>query len=85
MSRLERLVWLTLLTTAAWAVTVVPASAYVDPGTTTVIFQVVVAALAAAGLSVRVAWGRIRGLFDRRRRGQPAASVVTTATDDGHG
>ena len=40
--------------------------AYLDPGTGSLVFQTVVAALAAAAYAFRSYWGRIRGLFGRK-------------------
>lgn len=42
------------------------AHAYLDPGTGSMVFQAVVAALAAAAYALRSYWGRIRLLFSRR-------------------
>ena len=42
--------------------------AYLDPGTGSLIFQTVVAALAAAAYVLRSYWGRIRMLFGPRDR-----------------
>lgn len=43
-----------------------PASAYIDGGTTTVLFQTLVAGGAAAALSLRIGWRRLRMLGTRR-------------------
>lgn len=43
-----------------------PASAYIDGGTTTVLFQTLVAGGAAAALSLRIGWSRLRTLGTRR-------------------
>ena len=40
--------------------------AYLDPGTGSLVFQTVVAALAAAAYAFRSYWGRIRELFGRK-------------------
>lgn len=44
---------------------VAPASAYIDPGSTTVIFQAVIAGFAAAGVAIATFWGRIVNFFRR--------------------
>ena len=49
--------------------------AYLDPGTGSLVFQTVVAALAAAAYALRSYWGRIRTLFSRRRSRQVDDSV----------
>jgi hypothetical protein len=57
-----------------------PASAYIDGGSTTILFQTLVAGTAAAGLSARLAWNRLRSLGGRRAEidsvssGDPVAS-----------
>lgn len=43
------------------------AFAYLDPGSGSLIFQTVVAAMAGVAYGVRVYWSRIRNLFSRRR------------------
>ena len=48
-----------------------PASAYIDGGTTTVLFQTLVAGGAAAGLSLRIGWRRLRTLGRRRSDASP--------------
>lgn len=45
--------------------------AYLDPGTGSLVFQTVVAALAALGYAFRSYWGRIRTLFSRRDSQRP--------------
>lgn len=61
-----RRVGLTLLWTVMASLLVVPAaSAYIDPGTTSVIFQAVVAGLAAAGTAITMFWSRIISFFRR--------------------
>lgn len=71
-SRLGRLVWLTM---AMWLLVVPAANAYIDPGSTTVIFQAIIAGIAAAGMGLRMFWGRISGFF-RRDKGDTGASAV---------
>lgn len=49
-----------------------PAAAYLDPGTGSMVFQVVVAALLTGLFAIRTFWSRVRlaavSLFRRRRR-----------------
>ena len=45
--------------------------AYLDPGTGSMVFQAVVAALAAAAYALRSYWGRVRLLFSRRDAASP--------------
>jgi tryptophan-rich sensory protein len=57
---------LTLVWTVVASLLVVPAaSAYIDPGTTSVVFQAVVAGLAAAGTAITMFWSRIISFFRR--------------------
>ena len=49
-----------------------PASAYIDGGSTTILFQTLVAGTAAAGLSAKLAWKRLRS-FGGRRTGADAS------------
>jgi len=42
------------------------ASAYIDPGTGSYVFQTVVAALITAGFLLRTFWHRVIGIFRRR-------------------
>lgn len=50
----------------AWATVIPPANAYVDPGTGSFIFQVIIGGVLAVAVSVKVFWRRIVGLFVRR-------------------
>jgi hypothetical protein len=71
-----------LLLIVAWC-TIFPSNAfaYLDPGTGSLIFQTVIAALAAVGFGMRHYWGRIRMWVKRPRGGsdpsnQPPAGPV---------
>lgn len=70
-SRTRAIVVLTLL---AWLVPVHAASAYIDPGSTSVIFQAAVAAVAAVGMTLKMGWHRIRTFFRRDR--EPEGETV---------
>ncbi len=41
------------------------AHAYVDPGTGSYVLQMVVAGIAATGLTMRLFWGRLKSLFKK--------------------
>lgn len=60
-----RIGWTLSLAATLWLVFVPAANAYIDAGTTAVVFQAVVAGLAAAGMFLRVFWRRITGFFGR--------------------
>jgi len=57
------------LSVALWLMVIPVANAYIDPGSTTVVFQAVIAGLAAAGMGLRMFWSRISGFFRRNRSG----------------
>lgn len=54
------LAWMTIFPSEAFA--------YLDPGTGSLIVQSVIAAIAAAGFTLRLYWGRVRSLFKRSRK-----------------
>lgn len=43
-----------------------PAHAYLDPGTGSMIVQMVVGAVAVAGVTIKIYWQKILGLFSHR-------------------
>lgn len=62
-----------------WLAFVPAANAYIEPGSTAVIFQAAVAGLATAGLFLRVFWRRITNFF-RRGSGEDEG-IATEATE----
>jgi hypothetical protein len=50
-----------------WLLSIAPAHAYLDPGSGSLIFQIIVGGAMAIGLAVKVFWRRITSLFTRRR------------------
>lgn len=60
-----RIGWTLSLAATLWLVFVPAANAYIDAGTTAIVFQAVVAGLAAAGMFLRVFWRRITRFFSR--------------------
>ena len=46
---------------------IAPASAYIDPGSGSIIFQAIVGGAMAIGLTVKVFWRRITAFFSRKR------------------
>jgi hypothetical protein len=60
--------------TAALALLAIPAEAYLDPGTGSYVFQMVVAAIVSGGFVVRAYWHKLRGLFTRRDRSRPPSA-----------
>lgn len=55
-----------------------PANAYIDAGSTSVVFQAVIAFLAAAGVTLKMTWSRIAQLF-RRKGGESRDGALTDA------
>ena len=43
-----------------------PARAYLDPGSGSFIYQILIASLLGAGVAIRMYWRRIKGFFARR-------------------
>lgn len=59
--------------------------AYIDPGTGSVLIQGIIAAVAAVGVTVKLYWHRLIGLF-RRKTGEdadPAATVKAEGDREG--
>ncbi len=62
-------VFVVLLAALAFMLLVVPtANAYIDPGSGSYVFQLLVGAALGAGVAVKVFWRRIVNLFSRRSR-----------------
>lgn len=61
-----RLMWVVYLAALMSLVTISPAAAYLDPGSGSLVFQVVVGGLMAGSLAVKVFWRRIASLFKRK-------------------
>lgn len=66
----SRLVVLSI--TVALGLLAAPALAYLDPGTGSYVFQMVVAALVSVGFVVRTYWHRLRRVLTRRDPPPPA-------------
>ena len=64
---LSRSAWVAYLTMCLSMLVISPASAYIDAGSGSLIFQAVVGGLLAASLAVKVFWGRIITFFRRRK------------------
>lgn len=60
-----RLADLSMVTLMLWALTASPANAYIDAGSTHVIFQVAIGGLAAGWMAVRLFWQRLARVFRR--------------------
>lgn len=56
-----------LLVALLLVVPALPAEAYLDPGTGSIVLQAVIAAIAAAAVALRLYWTRLKALFGRKR------------------
>lgn len=61
----QRATQLLALTATLWLLFVPAANAYIDAGSTAVVFQSIVAAVAAGGMFVKLYWRRLTSLFGR--------------------
>ena len=66
MSRRTRAAWIAFLTVALWLLFLPPANAYLDPGTGSYLFQLLVGAVLAVALSVKLFWRRVWAILFRR-------------------
>ena len=64
----------TLLAVLVWSLLPQDAHAYLDPGTGSYIFQVILAALLGASFMLKVFWARIMGFFGKRFSGSEEGS-----------
>jgi glutathione S-transferase len=56
--------------------------AYIDPGAGSFVFQALVALLAAAGVTMRMHWKRIKAYFDRTTRDERESDATDAASTD---
>lgn len=59
--------WVVYLATCLSLLFIVPASAYIDPGSGSIIFQAAVGGALAVGVGIKVFWGRIVSFIRRKR------------------
>ena len=62
-----RAAWLVYLTVSLSLLVIPTASAYIDPGTGSLVFQAIVAGLVAIPVALAAFWGRITAFFRRKR------------------
>ena len=60
---IARMAFVAYLTLCLWLLVVPAASAYIDPGSGSVIFQAVIAGFLAGGLAFKTFWRRIKAFF----------------------
>jgi cytochrome b len=67
--------WAIVFTLGFWLVSAPAANAYVDPGTGSYVFQVLVGIFLGAAVAVKLWWRKLWSLFRRRsdRHSEPAA------------
>jgi len=66
----SRSIWFALFV-LYFAMAAMPAHAYIDPGSGSFIFQVVVGGLLGAAFAIKTFWRRILGFFSRKPREAP--------------
>jgi predicted permease len=57
------------------------ANAYIDPGSSSFVIQIIIATAAGAGLAIATFWRRIRAFFSRNKS-DPAPKTDLPPTDD---
>lgn len=72
----SRFVWFTLFLLYFGMVAVPSAHAYIDPGSGSFIFQVLIGGLLAGAVAVKHFWRRITGFFTRRSSGEQPAEKI---------
>jgi hypothetical protein len=80
-SRLPK-TWFLLVVLSFWLLVVPAANAYVDPGTGSYIFQVVIGVFLGAAVAVKVFWRRIWGFFTRKPAGSTSARMTDRHKED---
>ncbi len=58
-----------------------PAHAYLDPGSASMIVQMIIGAIAGVGIAVKVYWHKIKGFFDRDTRHKVDSDTGTNSRD----
>ena len=53
-----------------WLLAAPPAYAYLDPGTGSYLFQLLIAGLLGGGVALKLFWKQVAGFFKRLRRGR---------------
>jgi hypothetical protein len=72
----SRFVWFTLFLLYFAVIAVPSANAYIDPGSGSFIFQVLIGGLLAGAVAVKHFWRRIVSLFTRRHSGERTAEKI---------
>ena len=72
----SRFVWFTLFLLYFGVVAVPSAYAYIDPGSGSFIFQVLIGGLLAGAVAVKHFWRRIASFFTRRHSGEQTPEKI---------
>ena len=67
----SRIAWIAYLTVCLSLLAVPVANAYIDPGSGSLIFQVVIGFAMATALAAKTFWRRFTGVVSRKRNGDP--------------
>jgi hypothetical protein len=70
-TRRARFLYVMALGAGFWLALAPPAHAYIDPGTGSYVFQILIAAVVGAAFSIKLFWRRIKGFFTGKRPPEP--------------
>jgi hypothetical protein len=82
-SRRSRAVWGAVFFAYFLLVLAPAAHAYLDPGSGSFFFQLLIAGLVGGAVTVRAFWGRIRGFFSRRGAKKETSPPAEAGADGG--
>jgi hypothetical protein len=74
--------WFALVVLGFWLLVVPAANAYVDPGTGSFIFQVLIGAFLGAAVALKVFWRRIWGFITRKPVSGTSARTANRDRED---
>jgi cytochrome b len=77
----SRAAWFVLAFLSFWLLTVPAAHAYVDPGTGSYIFQVLIGVFLGAAVAVKLFWRRIWGFVTRKPARSTSGPVIHDKED----
>ena len=75
-------IWFLLVVLCFWLLVLPAANAYVDPGTGSYIFQVVIGVFLGAAVAVKVFWRRIWGFIARKPAGSTSGQAAGHDNED---
>jgi hypothetical protein len=77
-----RTTWFVLVVLCFWLLVVPVANGYVDPGTGSYIFQVLIGVLLGAAVAVKVFWRRIWAFITRKPAGSTSGRTASSDKKD---